>query len=182
MSKNKNAPPAAAPEPKPEPGLAPSVALVSDAPPTTELPPLNSEPGPEEPPQPGEPKRRRRRRKPDAEPTATPVDPNELAQLQQSSRAFFAVGSWLLARARGPHWAMSEEEVQKLGDAWAQALIGWLPSWLRTASPLLAALTITVGVAWPRVQIDVEAAEKRAANPVGADISAEVVDDKAAKP
>lgn len=177
MSKNKNVPAAAAPEPKPEPGLAPTVALVSDTPPTVELPPLSSEPGPDEGPQPGEPKRRRRRRKVEAEPAMT-VDPNELAQLQQSSRAFFAVGSWLLARARGPHWAMSEEEVAKLGDAWAQALIGWLPAWLRVTSPLLAALTITVGVAWPRVQIDVEAAEKRAANPPGADISAEVVEEK----
>lgn len=177
MSKKPSVPPAAAPEPKPDPGLAPTVALVTDAPPIGELPPLN-EPMTEEPQQPGEPKRRRRRRKAEPEAAAPVVDPNELAQLQQSSRAFFAVGSWLLARARGPHWAMSEEEVQKLGDAWAQALIGWLPAWLRTASPLLAALTVTVGVAWPRVQIDVEAAEKRAANPEGAVITAEVVEEK----
>ena len=164
----------------------PPVALVTDRPPTEELPPLGSEePGAESQPEPGAAPRKRRGRKPKAKPTeaaAPAVDPAELAQLKQSSRAFWSVLLWFLAKARGPHWAAANpEELNLLADAWAEGLITWLPAWLRSASPLMAAVTATVGFAWPRVQVDLEAAGKdpnRAPNPPDADIGAEVVEPK----
>lgn len=161
----------------------PNVALVSDRPPADELPGLESG---EEPPQPGSdspsgeaPRRRRRRRNKPEEPAApAPVDPTELAQLQQSFRAGFSVILWFLSKSRGAHWMGSQEEINMLGDQWGLAMINWLPAWLRATSPLMVALGTTVAYAWPRVQTDLENAEKRAANPPGADISAEVVPDK----
>lgn len=102
------------------------------------------------------PRRRHRRTRPQLEQGPPPMSPDELAQFKQSVGATFGAAGWVLGRILGPHWQLSDDEAAKLGDAWGAALAPWVPGWLQKMSPILAALTVTAGIVFPRIQEDEE--------------------------
>jgi hypothetical protein len=70
----------------------------------------------------------------------------------------FDLGAKLLARKRGDHWRISEEEADALGEAWAAPLTPYLAQ-LAEYSPWIVAAMATVNVVAPRLIAEAEIAE-----------------------
>lgn len=70
----------------------------------------------------------------------------------------FDLGAKLLARKRGDHWRISEEEAATLGEAWAAPLTPYLAQ-LAEYSPWIVAAMATVNVVAPRLIAEAEIAE-----------------------
>jgi len=154
---------------KPPPPEAVAPETVLDVPPLPEQgsePPPSPEPlgdaGPSAPPEPGESerprKRRRPRRAPEPEPSPAGPSPETLAGCEQALTLTVRVGMALIARVRGPHWAVEEDEARAVAQAWTQALAPYLDR-VGRAMPWLAAIVITAGVVLPRIAQDRALAE-----------------------
>jgi len=119
--------------------------------------PLASLPGPQPEPTPevGAPKRRRRTKK-EEPPAPTPEGVASAEDLQRCALALaqtFTIGSKILAKRRGPHWELTEEEGQTLGEAWTAALAPYLPK-IAGAVPWATALIVTAMMVIPRIEQD----------------------------
>lgn len=129
-----------------------------------DLPPLGTPSESASPVNDGAPKRRRRRSRAKTETPAEPATtderpaptPEELERLSSALGLGFKIGADLAAAARGAHWALRDEEVKALGDAWAHALAPYMGT-AGKYMPFALAIVTTVGVALPRIQADANA-------------------------
>lgn len=72
------------------------------------------------------------------------------------------VASGVARRMRGAHWELTDEERKALGDAWGPVLAPYLGNFARHL-PLVAAVSLTASVVWPRIERDMELAKLSAA-------------------
>lgn len=127
---------------------------LSPNPPTETLPAL---PGPQAEPEPEpKPKRRRNRKSKDAPTEPTPegqASPEDLERCALALQQTFHIGSAILAKRRGPHWQLTDEESQTLGQSWTAALAPYLPK-IGAAVPWATAVIVTAMMVLPRIEQD----------------------------
>lgn len=87
-----------------------------------------------------------------------PVTPEDLARTAAAFAVTFRAISGGIAKRRGPHWTLTDEETQTLGDAWAAAVAPYLHK-VGPAVPWVSAAVITFTVFQPRIEADRKAAE-----------------------
>ncbi len=126
--------------------------LVMD-PPTEPMPVL---PGPQPEPEEAAPKKRRKRKqKPEPEAPPEGVSERDLESCQEALSKTFLIASKVVAKKRGPHWEVSEEEAESLGQVWTAALAPYLPK-IGAAVPWATALVVTGVMVMPRIEKDRE--------------------------
>jgi hypothetical protein len=120
--------------------------------------PLAVLPGPQ-PESATEPEPKRRRKRKPKEPPASPetddgkASPEDLERCALALQQTFSIGSAILAKRRGPHWQLTDEECQTLGGAWTAALAPYLPK-IGAAVPWATAVIVTAMVILPRIEQD----------------------------
>lgn len=104
-------------------------------------------------------RRRRSRAKVEEAPPAPPAgpSPDDLNRCKIAVAATFDVVGKLMARRRGPHWVLAQEECNALGEVWTTALAPYL-SRIGAAVPWGAALAVTFAMVQPRLARDAELA------------------------
>lgn len=109
-----------------------------------------------------EPKKAPRgRKKKEAPPPKQPLTAQEK---EQSARAFalgFRAVFGMIARKRGAHWNLSNEDAYSLGSAWSEALEPYMPA-IAKAMPWAGAIVVTYEVVDARVSVDKLNAAKQA--------------------
>lgn len=105
------------------------------------------------------PKRRRRHRAVTPEPVPPPAgpSPDDLNRCKVAVAATFDIVGKLVARRRGPHWLLAQEECNALGEIWTTALAPYLAK-IGAAVPWGAALAVTFAMVQPRLARDAELA------------------------
>lgn len=108
-----------------------------------------------------EPVRRRRRSRAKVEEAPPPApagpSPDELNRCKVAVAATFDIVGKMVARRRGPHWLLAQEECNALGEVWTTALAPYL-SRIGAAVPWGAALAVTFAMVQPRLARDAELA------------------------
>lgn len=167
MSKRGTAPEVAIFDPPPDEGMLPSSIAGEAAPDLGEL--AESSP---------EPARKRRKRRTKAEmaaergtgaPEPAIVDPEAIAALSGACGLGFRIAGNIIARGRGEHWKLSEDEIAQLGAAWGVALAPYAGTFAKYA-PLAAAALVTFEVVQPRLALDrVQEGQRRTAAAIEAE-------------
>jgi hypothetical protein len=122
--------------------------------------PIETLPGPAAPDaaEPEERKRRRRRKKAEPEtpvPAEGAVTAEDVARCEAALAATFEILSKVVAKRRGAHWILDQEEAGTLGRTWTVALAPYLPK-IGAAVPWAAALAVTWSMVQPRLEQDRE--------------------------
>jgi type II secretory pathway pseudopilin PulG len=87
----------------------------------------------------------------------------DLARCEMALAATFDILGKLVARKRGPHWALEKEESETLGKTWTAALAPYLPQ-IGAAVPWAAAAAVTWAMVQPRLNRDAELAQETPPN------------------
>jgi hypothetical protein len=94
------------------------------------------------------------------------VSPEDLARTEQAFAVTFRAISGGLAKARGAHWALTDEEARTLGQVWGAAVAPYLHK-VGPAVPWVSAAVVTWTIFQPRVEADQQAAKlKSGAAPI----------------
>lgn len=146
---------------------APPVPALSLDPPAG---PVETLPGPQAAePEPATPAKRKRNRRTKAQLAAEKeaaakaaaesggVSPEDVARCEAALAATFEILSKVVAKRRGPHWAVESEEAATLGKVWTTALAPYLPR-IGAAVPWAAAAAVTWSMVQPRMARDAELA------------------------
>lgn len=106
------------------------------------------------------PKKRKRRTlkaEPESEPGPPPVSPEDLARTEAAFATTFKAVTGGLAKKRGAHWLLTDEECGTLGAVWAAAVAPYLHK-VGPAMPWVSAVVVTWSVFQPRITADQERA------------------------
>jgi len=93
-----------------------------------------------------------------------PVSEEDLARTVAAFAVTFRALSGALAKRRGEHWLLTDEETGTLGQAWANAVAPYLHK-VGPAVPWISAAVITWSVFQPRIEADAKKKELAAGTP-----------------
>jgi hypothetical protein len=93
-----------------------------------------------------------------------PVTPEDMERTVTAFAVTFRALSGALAKRRGDHWLLTDEETGTLGTAWANAVAPYLHK-VGPAVPWVSAAVITWSVFQPRIEADAKKKELAAGTP-----------------